>query len=87
MSVREGFAQFVESEIGSLAPAALRANLEDRGYRIYAGVDDTRTVVREAYHTDRGIFRGTGIDETHAFIGILRQVWLVEAFTVEPASP
>ena len=84
MHLSEGFARFIEAEVGSLAPAALRANLEDRGYRIYAGIDDCRTVSREAYHPDRGIFKGSGINETHAFIGLLRQAWLVESFEGTP---
>ncbi|MEM8882593.1 MAG: hypothetical protein AAGD14_00820 [Planctomycetota bacterium] len=84
MSVREGFARWIEAEIGSLAPAALRANLEDRGYRIFSGIDDQRGSVREAYHPERGFYKARGVDETHAYIGLLRQVWLVESFFVAP---
>jgi len=79
MDLREGFARWIEVEIGSLASTALRANLEDRGYRIYSGVDDQRGAMREAYHSERGFFSARGMDETHALIGLLRQIWLIEA--------
>ena len=84
MSLREGFATWIEVEIGSLASTALRSNLEDRGYRLYSGMDDNRGSVREAYHPKRGFFKARGIDETHALIGLLRQIWLVDALTTTP---
>jgi len=92
MDLREGFVTWIEAEIGSLASTALRSNLEDRGYRLYSGMDDDRGAVREAYHVDRGFFKARGMDETHALIGLLRQIWLVEALTpavtpeVDPAG-
>jgi len=92
MDLREGFATFIEAEIGSLASTALRSNLEDRGYRLYSSMDDRQGAVREAWHVERGFFKARGIDETHALIGLLRQIWLVESLTpapepeVDPAS-
>ena len=42
--------------------------------------------MREAYHVERGFFKARGIDETHALIGLLRQIWLVEALTPAPET-
>jgi len=93
MDLREGFAVWVEAEIGTVAPAALRQNLSDRGYRIYSGVDEHDRSVREVYHPTRGFFMGQGIDEAHALLGVLRQIWLIEDLMtctgpeVGPADP
>ena len=78
MNLEDGFAVWVEDEIGTLAPAALRQNLSDRGYRVYSGIDEIGRAVREAYHPVRGFFMGAGIDETHALLGVLRQIWLID---------
>ena len=78
MNLEDGFAVWVEDEIGTLAPAALRQNLSDRGYRVYSGIDEIGRAVREAYHPVRGFFMGSGIDETHALLGVLRQIWLID---------
>ena len=78
MNLKDGFAAWVEEEIGTLAPTALRQNLSDRGYRIYSGVDEIGRAVREVYHPVRGFFMGSGIDEAHALLGVLRQIWLIE---------
>jgi hypothetical protein len=63
MNLEDGFAAWVEDEIGTLAAAALRQNLSDRGYRIYSGIDEVGRAVREAYHP---------------VLGVLRQIWLIE---------
>lgn len=78
MKLTDGFAAWIEEEIGTIAPAALRQNLSDRGYRIYCGVDEIGRAVREIYHPVRGFFMGAGIDEAHALLGVLRQIWLIE---------
>jgi hypothetical protein len=78
MKLTDGFTAWVEAEIGTIAPAALRQNLSDRGYRIYCGVDEIGRSVREIYHPVRGFFMGAGIDEAHALLGVLRQIWLIE---------
>jgi len=78
MHVQEGFAAWIEAEIGTVAPAALRQNLSDRGYRVYSGIDEYDRSVREVYHPTRGFFMGQGIDEAHALLGVLRQIWLIE---------
>ena len=93
MNLKEGFAAWVEAEIGTVAPAALRQNLADRGYRVYSGVDECERSVREVYHPLRGFFMGQGIDEAHALLGVLRQIWLIEDLVVAtgpevgPADP
>jgi len=78
MNLQDGFATWVEAEIGTVAAAALRQNLSDRGYRLYSGIDEVGRSVREAYHPVRGFFMGSGIDEAHALLGVLRQIWLIE---------
>jgi len=84
MNLQDGFAAWVEEEIGTVAPAALRQNLSDRGYRIYSGIDEIGRAVREIYHPVRGFFMGQGVDEAHALLGVLRQIWLIEDLITEP---
>jgi len=78
MQLKGGFAAWVEAEIGTVAPTALKQNLSDRGYRMYSGIDEIGRAVREVYHPSRGFFMGSGIDEAHALLGVLRQIWLIE---------
>ena len=84
MQMRDGFAAWIEAEIGTVAPAALRQNLGDRGYRIYSGIDEIGRSVREAYHPVRGFFMGSGTDEAQALLGVLRQIWLIEDLMPAP---
>jgi hypothetical protein len=84
MEFQDGFATWVEAEIGTVAAAALKQNLSDRGYKIYSGVDEIGRSSREIYHPRRGFFMGQGIDEAHALLGVLRQIWLIEDLITEP---
>ncbi len=79
MTPRARFARWIEWEIGSSAPAALRQHLRDRDYRVYSCMEHEGVWSREIYHPSRGFYRGTGGSESDALLDVLRQIWLVDS--------
>jgi hypothetical protein len=79
MDLRDSFTQWLSLEIGSTAIPALRQYLRDRNYRLLSIVENSSRWQRDVYHPDRGFFRAIGSDDQEALLGILRQIWLVDA--------
>ena len=79
MELRERFEHWLWREIGSGAQPALRKHLVDRDYRLFACYEHAGICQREVYHPEKGFFRATGEDDKQALLGILRQIWLIEA--------
>lgn len=70
---------WVDECVGSVAAPALRQHLKAHDYRLYSCVEHAGCCTQEVYHPDRGFYRATGRDDAEALLGILRQVWLVDA--------
>ena len=87
MDLRERFEDWVEAEVGSTAVPALRRHLRERGYRIYSYMEYAGRSTHEVYHPERGFYRATGRDDAEALLGILRQIWLVDALAGSAARP
>ncbi len=91
MDLRERFDRWVEWEIGSSAPSALRRHLRDNGYRLFSCIEVDGCWNREVYHPRRGFYRASGWNEAQALLAILRQIWLTDSIDgvgseVGPAS-
>jgi hypothetical protein len=79
MDLRDSFQEWLSLEIGSNAVPALRQYLRDRDYRLLSIVEHNSRWQRDVYHPDRGFYRAIGEDDQEALLGILRQIWLVDA--------
>ena len=79
MDLRDSFQEWLSLEIGSSAVPALRQYLRDRDYRLLSIVEHHSRWQRDVYHPARGFFRAIGTDDQEALLGILRQIWLVDA--------
>lgn len=79
MDLRDSFQEWLSLEIGSNAVPALRQYLRDRDYRLLSIVEHRSRWQRDVYHPVRGFFRAVGRDDQEALLGILRQIWLVDA--------
>jgi hypothetical protein len=84
MELRDRFAAWLRQEIGSTAVPALHRYLREHGFRLFACMEHAGTCQREVYHPDLGFYRATGRDDHEALLGILRQIWLVEALQPDP---
>jgi len=85
MNLRERFARWLDAQVGSVAVPALRKHLQDRDYRLYSCLEHGEVVRQEVYHPERGFYRAVGRGHAEALIGILRQIWLVDALAGAPA--
>ena len=86
MELQKRFRRWLGEEVGSSATPALRRHLRDHGYRLYSCVEHAGTVQQEVYHPGRGFYRAAGNGEAEALLGIMRQIWLVDALeVVDPA--
>ena len=83
MSLRVRFDRWVEREIGSHAPLALREHLRQHDYRIFSCVEDESSCQHDVYHPDYGFFRATAENESEAFHQILMQIWLMDGLAPE----
>ena len=81
MTLRVRFDRWVDEEIGSHAPAALREHLAQRDYRLFSSTVEPQSYLHEVYHPRHGFFRASGEDEQAALRGILMQVWLMDGLT------
>ena len=79
MDLRDSFQDWLAAEIGSTAVPALRQYLRDREYRLLSIVEYHSRWQRDVYHPARGFFRAIGSNDQEALLGILRQIWLVDA--------
>ena len=79
MDLRDSFQEWLSLEIGSNAVPALRQYLRDRDYRLLSIVEHNSRWQRDVYHPARGFYRAIGRDDQEALLGILRQIWLVDA--------
>ena len=79
MELRERFEQWLERAVGSAAIPALRRYLAGHGYKPFACVEHAGACQYEIYHPQLGFYRATGGSEHEALLGILRQIWLVQA--------
>ena len=86
MELRDRFKRWLHREVGSAALPALRRYLTENGYRPFACLEHAGVCQREVYHPGLGFYRATGRDDSEATLGILRQIWLVEALQGE-SSP
>jgi hypothetical protein len=84
MDLRVHFQHWLDEEIGSAAAPALRQHLIDRDYRLFSMIEHQGRWQWDVYHPLRGFFRGVGADDAEALQGVLRQIWLVEAFQGAP---
>ncbi len=85
MELKRRFRRWLDEEIGSAATPALRRHLGDHGYRLFSCVEHAGTVQQEVYHPDRGFYRAAGTGEAEALLGIMRQIWLVDALSSSTA--
>ncbi len=79
MDLRMAFDIWVDEAIGSAAPPAVRQHLKERDYRLYSCVEHAGKILQEVYHPKRGFYRAVGRTDSEALLGILRQIWLVDA--------
>jgi hypothetical protein len=79
MELKERFAAWLRREVGSSAAPALHRHLRDRGFRPFACLEHGGSFQREVYHPELGFYRATGSSDHEALLGILRQIWLVDA--------
>jgi hypothetical protein len=79
MDLRVSFRHWVDGKIGSRAIPALQKHLVEHDYRLYSFIEHRGCWQREVYHPRRGFFKAVGLDDGEALLGILRQIWLVEA--------
>jgi len=80
MDLQVRFRRWMRDEIGSCAAPALRQHLRAHDYRLYSYVEHDGSWQRDVYHPERGFFRAFGGNDEEALQGILRQIWLVDAF-------
>ncbi len=85
MDLNARFVRWLDEQIGSVAAPALRKHLQDRDYRLYSCLEHGDTVQQEVYHPERGFYRARGRSTAEALLGIMRQIWLVDALTGAPA--
>jgi hypothetical protein len=83
MELRDSFATWLRQEVGSTAAPALLRHLTERGFRMFACMEHAGTCQREVFHPALGFYRATGGSDHEALLGILRQIWLVDALEVE----
>jgi hypothetical protein len=83
MELRDSFATWLRQEVGSTAVPALLRHLTERGFRLFACMEHAGTCQREVFHPALGFYRATGSSDHEALLGILRQIWLVDALEVE----
>ncbi|MDH3593144.1 MAG: hypothetical protein OER88_14760 [Planctomycetota bacterium] len=86
MELQKRFRQWLEVEVGSAASPALRRHLAERDYRLYSCVEHAGSVQQEVYHPIRGFYRAAGRNEGEALLGIMRQIWLIDAIAGAPAT-
>ena len=84
MSLRVRFDRWVEREIGSHAPPALREHLRQNNYRVFSSIEDESSCQHEVYHPDYGFFRAVADTDGEALHQILMQVWLMGGLLPEP---
>jgi hypothetical protein len=83
MELRDSFAKWLRQEVGSTAVPALLRHLAERGFRMFSCMEHAGTCQREVFHSELGFYRATGESDHEALLGILRQIWLVDALEVE----
>lgn len=83
MDLRRSFQHWVRGEIGSTAVPALRRHMKERDYRLFSRMEHAGRYTDEVFHPGRGFYRATGSSEREALLGILRQIWLVDALSGE----
>ncbi|MFQ5844572.1 MAG: hypothetical protein ACE5JG_06225 [Planctomycetota bacterium] len=79
MTLRGSFRQWVADEVGSEAVPALRELLRSRDYRLIGFTEQRGHWISDVYHAEHGLFHAGGRSEGEALLGVLRQVWLIEA--------
>ncbi|MGQ0614973.1 MAG: hypothetical protein ACT4PV_14655 [Planctomycetaceae bacterium] len=79
MNLVKRFEDWVAEEVGSSALPALRRHLQERDYRLFSFTEHCGSWRRDVYHPQRGFFHAHGRNDADALLGILRQIWLVEA--------
>lgn len=84
MTFAARFRNWIGEEIGSNAVPAIRAHLEQRGYRLFSFMEHDGRWRRDVYHPEHGFFQAHGVEDCEALLRILCQIWLVESIATVP---